>query len=518
MKKLLTLCLALCLLASVLPVAGVAEAAPYVNTSGETITLTCFLPMDGTLQDYIKDWNETPYFQNLEKLTGVHLEFISPTSSAAKETLNMLTLNDQMPDLIFQSNAYTGGPYQGYVDGYFADLAPYLEEYAPEYWSIITSSDDIWRETTDSNGVIAGMYRILQEPNPAFMRLILKKETLDKLGVTEVPELISDWEALFQKMLDAGMTPYALNSSGIEEKFLGAYDVVKDFYQVDGQVKYGQVQEGFKEYLTLMNDWYNKGYIAKDFVSMSGYDTLFASDELGTYDKPIVAAYNFGVREGYTVLSTPYARLYENQPLHWDHYTNTMVKKDQNFGNVSVSADCENIELAVKWINFLYTAPGIEAANWGVEGLNFAYDENGKPYYLPAMWDYNGIAAEGLNYYFKGHNFVTYAYGDTTCHANLLLSPEAAAIRDEYGDDPYLDAAYYFPSVSLTEEETDIKADIMTDINTYVNEMVLKFIIGTEPLSNWDAYVATVEGMGLQKVIDVQQAALDRYLTVVAPK
>ena len=34
MKKLLTLCLALCLLASVLPVAGVAEAAPYVNTSG----------------------------------------------------------------------------------------------------------------------------------------------------------------------------------------------------------------------------------------------------------------------------------------------------------------------------------------------------------------------------------------------------------------------------------------------------------------------------------------------------
>ena len=163
MKKLLTLCLALCLLASVLPVAGVAEAAPYVNTSGETITLTCFLPMDGTLQDYIKDWNETPYFQNLEKLTGVHLEFISPTSSAAKETLNMLTLNDQMPDLIFQSNAYTGGPYQGYVDGYFADLAPYLEEYAPEYWSIITSSDDIWRETTDSNGVIAGMYRILTE-------------------------------------------------------------------------------------------------------------------------------------------------------------------------------------------------------------------------------------------------------------------------------------------------------------------------------------------------------------------
>ena len=514
MKKLLTLVLALCLMASVLP-AAVAEGAPYV--SAEPVTLTAFLMMDTNLQDYIKDWNETPFFQNLEKLTGVHIEFTAPPASAAAETLNLLTLGDELPDIIFSSNIYSGGPYQGYVDGYFADLAPYLPEYAPEYWSIISGSDDIWRETVDSDGVIAGMYRILQEPNPAFMRLILKKEVLDKLGVTEVPALISDWENLFQKMLDAGMTPYALDASGYEEKFMGAYDVMKDFYQVDGKIKYGQVQEGFKQYLTLMNDWYSKGYISKDFVSMTGHDTLFATDTLGTFNKPIVAAYNFGKNEGYTVLSTPYARVTENQPLHWDHYTNTMVKKDQNFGNISVSADCENIELAVKWINFLYTAPGVEAANWGVKGLNFDYDENGKPYYLPAMWDYNGISAEGLNYYFKGHNFATYAYGDTTCHANLLKSPEAAAIRDEFGDDPYLDSAYYIPTLSLTEEETDIKADIMNDINTYVNEMVLKFIIGTEPLTNWDTFVSTVEGMGLQKVIDVQQAALDRYLTVVAP-
>ena len=513
MKKLLTLVLALCMLAGVLPAS--AEGAPYV--SKEPVTLTAFLMMENNLQDYIKDWNETPFFQNLEKLTGVHIEFVSCPPSAAGETLNMLLLADNLPDIIFSSNIYAGGPYQGYVDGYFADLAPYLPEYAPEYWSIITASDDLWREVTDSDGVIAGMYRIQQEANPAWMRLVLKQETLDKLGVAEVPELISDWEALFQKMLDAGMTPYALDKSGMEEKFLGAFDVMRGFYQVDGKITFGQVQDGFREYLTLMNDWYNKGYISKDFVSISGLDTLFATDALGTYNKPIVAAYNFGVNEGYTVVSTPYPRLTENQPLHWDYITNTMVKKNENFMNISISADCENIELAVKWINFFFTEPGIEAVNWGVEGLNFAYDENGKPYYLPAQWDYNGIAAEGLNYYFKGHNFVTSAYADTTCHANLLKSPKAAAIRVEYDDDPYLDSAFYVPTLSLTEEETDIKTDIMSDINTYVNEMVLKFIIGTEPLSNWDTYVATVEGMGLQQVIDVQQAALERYLTVTAP-
>lgn len=516
MKRTLILFLTLALMASLLPLGSLAEApagAPYVNTTGEPATLTVFQYMDSNLQDYISDWNETPFYQKLEELTGVHIEFVQPTSSAATETLNMLMISGEMPDIIVSSNFYTGGPYQGYVDGYFIDLAPYMEEYAPEYWSIITSDNSIWRETVDDGGVISSFYRILQEPNPAFMRLVLKQEMLDQLGVTDIPVTIADWEALFQKMLDAGITPFVLQANGYDEKFMGAFDVMEDFYQVDGQIKFGQVEEGFKQYLTLMHEWYEKGYISKDFVSVSNVDTLFSMGEIGTYNKPIVAAYNFGEREGYTVLSTPYPRQSADQVLHWDHYTNTMVKKDQNFGNIAISTSCKNIELAMKWINFYYTEPGIELCNWGVEGLNFEYVD-GKPQYLPVMWDYKGYSAEGLNYYFKGHNWATYAYSDTACHANLLKSPEAAAIREQYGDDPLLDSAFYLPSISLTEEETDTKSTIMTDIDTYVDEMVLKFIIGTEPLSNWDAYVSTIMGMGLEEVIAVEQAAYDRYMAV----
>lgn len=518
MKHFLSLMLCAVLVLSMVPgVMTAEEGAPYVNKTGKPVTLTVFRAMDANLQDYITSWNETPYYQKMEELTGVHIEFVEPTSSAARETLNMLLISGEMPDIIIGSNLYGNGIYQAYLDGYFIDLAPYLPEYAPEYWSIITSSDEYWRDAADADGVISSMFRVFNEPNPAWMRLILKKELLDKLGVESVPATVADWENLFGVMSANGITPYVLASNGYDEKFMGAYDVMKDFYQVNGKIHYGQIEEGFRSYLTLMHDWYEKGYISKDFMSISNIDTLFAMDEIGTYDKPVVAAYNFGVAEGYHVLSTPYPRLSADQELHWDHYTNTMVRRDYDNGCIAVTSSCKDIETAIKWINFGYTAPGIELNNWGIEGLNFEYVD-GKPQYLPAQWDYNGISQEGLNYYFKGHNCATYAYSDTQCHANLLKSPEAAAIREEYGDDPLLDHDYYLPSVSLTEEETEIRTEVMTNVDTYVNEMVLKFIIGTESLDNWDAYVATVEGMGIAKAIDAVQAAYDRYVSIVRPE
>lgn len=515
MKRSCLYLMILALVLSCMPFGAMGEEAASTRLvpEGETATLTVFRPMDANLQDYVSDWNDTPYCQELERLTGVHVEYISPTMSAATEALNMLLVSGEMPDIIMDSRLYAGGTYQGVLDGYFLDLAPYLETYAPDYYKIITSEDAIWREAVDDSGVVSAFYRIFKTANPSWMRLVLKKELMDQLGETEVPVTVDDWSNLFQKMLDAGVTPFMLNATGYDEKFMGAYNIRQDFYQEDGQVKYGQVQQGFYDYLTLMHDWYAKGYISKDFVSQSNVDTMFALGEIGTYDKPIVAAYNFGVAEGYTVLSTPYPRLTEDQFLHWDSYKATLVYKDFDYGVVSVASTCQQPELAVQWLNFLYTDAGMDLANWGIEGLNYEIVD-GQRQYLPAMWDYNGISQEGLNYYFKAHNAATYADNDTVCHANLLKSPEATAIRLQYDDDPLLDSALYLPNISMTEEESETKTSIMNDIDTYVDEMVLKFIVGTESLDQWDAYVSTVESMGLEQALSAVQSAYNRYMSV----
>jgi putative aldouronate transport system substrate-binding protein len=51
----------------------------------------------------------------------------------------------------------------------------------------------------------------------------------------------------------------------------------------------------------------------------------------------------------------------------------------------------------------------------------------------------------------------------------------------------------------------------MTDITTYTNEMVLKFIIGATPLSEFEKFVATCKSMGIEEAVSITQGAFNRY-------
>jgi putative aldouronate transport system substrate-binding protein len=64
----------------------------------------------------------------------------------------------------------------------------------------------------------------------------------------------------------------------------------------------------------------------------------------------------------------------------------------------------------------------------------------------------------------------------------------------------------------LTQEEQDDYNDLQNDIHTKVAEMTAAFITGQADLdADWDTYVADLEDMGIQTIIDNYQAALERY-------
>jgi putative aldouronate transport system substrate-binding protein len=51
----------------------------------------------------------------------------------------------------------------------------------------------------------------------------------------------------------------------------------------------------------------------------------------------------------------------------------------------------------------------------------------------------------------------------------------------------------------------------MTDVETYRDEMLLKFIMGVEPIENFDKYVKKIQSMGIEDATKIQQAALERF-------
>ena len=72
--------------------------------------------------------------------------------------------------------------------------------------------------------------------------------------------------------------------------------------------------------------------------------------------------------------------------------------------------------------------------------------------------------------------------------------------------------AALMPSVSLTPEESQDYANLYNEIQKCRDTMSVSFISGVEPLSNFDKYIDQLKQLGLDKVLEIQQAAYDRYV------
>ena len=67
------------------------------------------------------------------------------------------------------------------------------------------------------------------------------------------------------------------------------------------------------------------------------------------------------------------------------------------------------------------------------------------------------------------------------------------------------------PAITRLTSESSEYSTKFSEISTYASEMYSKFIFGTESLDNYDSYVDTIYSMGLDDVLEIQEAALDRY-------
>lgn len=64
----------------------------------------------------------------------------------------------------------------------------------------------------------------------------------------------------------------------------------------------------------------------------------------------------------------------------------------------------------------------------------------------------------------------------------------------------------------MTAEERKEAANLENTINVYVTEHALKFVTGEESLDNFDKFVNDLNDQGLERLLEIRQAAYDRFL------
>lgn len=486
----------------------------------EPTTLSYFVADDSNAAIMTTDWNDNEFYQEMERRTGVHLEFEMVSSADYQTNFNLMIASGNLADMIYVgASYYAEGVDAAIDDGYFLDLTDLVDEYMPNYEKIRTSDIQYELLSTTDSGRLGAVYELRQSKQGPWLGLWIRQDWLDDLGL-ETPVTFDDYhEVLTAFKNEKGATaPLILNFSGSDGEFgtmSGGLNVLNS-WQLDetGKVNFGPYMDAWKEYVTIMHQWYTEGLIDPDFM---------ATDER-TADMAKVVTGASGVFAALYTMPSVYEAASEdpnmnlapvNPPvMNEGDEGHIRLRDSYTSGNTAISADSENWEVALRWLDYLYTEEGALLANYGVEGDTFEFDENGEPVFTDKILNNeNGwtMTQTVASYLCPSAGIANWS--DWTRELAGVPEKDQACydVWSEFSDDWRLPS-----SVTLTQDESTERAALYADISTIVKEQTAQFISGALDIEeNWDAYISALEASGMERAIEITQAAYDRYLARV---
>ncbi len=486
----------------------------------EPTTLSYFVADDSNCAIMTTDWNDNEFYQEMERRTGVHLEMEMVSSADYQTNFNLMIASGTLADLIYVgASYYAEGVDAAIDDGYFLDLTDLVDEYMPNYQKVRTSDIQYELLSTTDSGRLGAVYELRQSKQGPWLGLWIRQDWLDDLNL-ETPVTFDDYhEVLTAFKNEKGATaPLILNFSGSDGEFgtmSGGLNVLNS-WQLDetGKVNFGPYMDAWKEYVTIMNQWYNEGLIDPDFMAtdertadmakvVTGASGLFAA----LYTMPSVyEAASEDSNMNLAPVNPPVKN--EGDEIH------IRLRDSYTSGNTAISADCENPEVAMRWLDYLFTEEGALLANYGIEGDTFEFNEEGEPEFTDKILNNeNGwtMTQTVASYLCPSAGIANWS--DWT--RELAGVPEKdQACYDVWSE---ADDTWRLPSsVTLTQDESTERAALYADISTTVKEQTAQFISGALDIeSNWDAYISSLESSGIERAIEITQAAYDRYLARV---
>lgn len=522
---------------------GGEEKGPLYIEGSEGVTLTYWIPMSDQATQEFSSYAEHPYFQWLKEQTGVNIEFIHPTIEQQDQQLNLMIASGEYYDMLMEP-WYPGGPQAGIDEGCFIDLYPYLDEYMPDYKAALECNDGSFADwewgperelyqpqpqpsfKTNLTTASGALYTVSQIWTNAYYPEagpVIRKDWLDEAGL-EVPETLDELEVVLEAFKQRGEDVIPMNlgagqgqAEGVNSADCGIISAfgLANYFQINKErtevLPHFYTQDSFKDYLTLMQDWYAKGYIDPDFMNRDSeaLSSLFLSDRLGiffsNFTMPDQWKDSYTGDQDFDVVAMPLPRKTKDQHLEWVHsYASCPTM------NTSITTSCEHPEIAAAWLNVGFTKEGILRRTYGIEGDTYEL-RDGVPYYTDKVYNMNSAEYDSFV------NCFLYPIGTGYC------SVRADLIRGEAGSTEKLSSwaeteitwsqnaspDTYWGYVVFSDDGWGQFDTAYNDAATYGTPMVLKFIIGEESLDKFDEFREKCKSLGLDRAQTIAQEALD---------
>lgn len=463
------------------------------------------------ISDQFSNQKDAYYWQEIEKNCNVELEFVD--TSGGKDSLSILIGTEDLPDLIIDwETTLPGGIDKALADGSIIPLNHLMEEgKLPNLKSYLQQDPEVDKLCKNDEGLYPWAPMIRKPDSPLlFSGNLIRQDWLDELGL-EVPETLSDMENVLlefkeKKGCDSAFS-FSWNDYGI---IVHSFGVSEDMYLDGDLVKYGFMEDNYREFLKLFRHWMEEGIVDPDGFTQN-IDAFYAK----------VATGRTGLIWGFTgsLISQLDAMKKENPEMNYQPIPNPVLNSGDtflmdisasrinNFGTM-ISSTCQNTDAAARVIDYFYSEEGTVLSNYGVEGESFEY-QDGKPVFTDfVLHNPDGLSIQTALSLYAGSNNKSFLVEKGMMNQLYALEEQKKSL--EVWAAPKSEIRK-MPPVSLTSEEVEEYNSIMMDINTYVNEYKMKFILGTESLDKFEQFKEDLRKMGIERAIEIQQNAYNRF-------
>lgn len=499
-----------------------------------------------TSADRVTPAEELELVQDWAKETGVYFDWTTIPGEGATEKIGLtLTSGDTLPDVFWNlGDGKSGNVVCQYEDqDIFYPTNKLIDDYMPNLKKVLDENPNYRAEITAPSGNIYGfpyieeMLSCVLSPGP----MVINKVWLDKLGL-EVPETTDEFMECLKAFREAG----DLNGNGKDDevalatrfgsddtfgsfdifyRFTGAFGCADSYCGgnayadhlrlIDGKVTFTAMDKAFYDTAEYFHNLQSEGLIWSGSFeadeSAAFYNTLLKGEEA------VIGA--FGVWDMAQVISEDVRRQYVAVPrlqgpgglggfaLNYSEL--------QDPADTAITSECRFPHVVAKFVDYLISDPyrSIQA-NWGKIGYAWQLDENGLMY-IPVD--------EAGNQIVEGFDSYTAARMNTTpCRGSMIVLSEwydkyielDIGTIDSYqvinGKNDILAEYDTIPKVMMTNDELSRLAQIQPTISDIVKRYVTDWVLNGPTEGSWEAYLAELEGAGVDELVEIYQGTVDR--------
>jgi len=477
-----------------------------------------------------RDFNENSWTQWLEEQTNIDIVYDMALEPDSQVKLNTMVTAGDLPDVIAYFYLSLAEQQVLAEQGVVIPLNDLIEQHGFESKMMLNKHPEIREQLTLADGQFYSMWAYATVGHVALShKAWINQAWLDTLGLP-MPQTTEEYREVLRAFKTgdpngsgtADEIPLSGNTGSWAEpdrflmnSFVFASRMQSDNLMIeDGVIKASYADPGWREGVKYMNSLFSEELLDPQMFTQDREQCRALAENdpnlLGSIQQLWYGMFtNWGGGSGRWLEYRPIPPLEGPTGLRqtpWDPY------QPLDTGNWLITKNCEHPEIPFRLADFMYSEEATLRNNYGVPGLDWRYGEPGE------------VAIHGGQARFA----MLRPWGtDPDTYMNVAVDYEppelrygSIALEGDLETDLYRVSMNFYapygvqdkilPPLAFTAEQANELGELNMVVNSYKDQSFAEFVTGgLDPEQDWETYLERLNGLGLQRYLEIYQEAYD---------